>query len=521
MLQHPATYFTVFWVACAINGGIAFITWRQSRANGDRGFTVLLAATFLYAFGYAFTLISTDIAVLLFWARLELIGLATLPAGWVMLAVGYVKKSRVPNRRLALTLFFIPAISIILYYTNSYHHLYYGPISLSTPGPLALISATTGPWYWVFAAYTTASLLFGNLLYYWKLKKEPGKLSHQNRLMLAGSALPWLAILTYGVSSLDWLPLALTGANIVFLLIAYRPTLLTRNRVLEGIREGILVLDTENQIVDFNPAARSIIKNLTPRTVGRPAEEVLRDHPELLSQILHPDCRQAEMQLPQGRGLRCYQSRLSPLVNRRRQLIGKAVILSDVTQHTWRVDELETKARMDALTGIFNRRYLIDFGHQEIEQLRRHGKPVSVFILDIDHFKLVNDTQGHAAGDLALKSVVRTCAAALRSRDILGRWGGEEFVAILPGASPDAALLVAERVRKEIAGSLVTLDNSTTISLTASLGVTGVNMVKGDTSLEVLLQMADEALYKAKNSGRNRVVLARNKVREPAREGVR
>ncbi|MDA8335119.1 MAG: diguanylate cyclase [Peptococcaceae bacterium] len=278
----------------------------------------------------------------------------------------------------------------------------------------------------------------------------------------------------------------------------------------QGIREGVLVLDTQNRIVDFNSAARTVIAGLAPQALGRPVKEVLHDQPELLRQLVAPECDQTELQLPLGRGLRCYQSRLSILENRRHQVIGKAVILCDVTRETWRVDELQARARMDALTGIFNRRYLLELGHRELERARPGGRPFSVVLIDIDHFKDVNDTYGHSAGDLVLKSVVRTCAGALRSRDLMGRWGGEEFVLILPGASPDGALAVAERARKNIAGSVVSLDNTTTVSVTASFGVAGVAAPESGTSLEKLLEMADQALYRAKNSGRNRVVLSRD-----------
>ncbi|HUW63802.1 MAG TPA: diguanylate cyclase [Spirochaetia bacterium] len=517
MLQHQTTYFLVLLAACAIDGAIALQAYRQQKSD-DHGFAVLMAAAFLYALGYAFALVSMTIPARLFWARLEFLGLVALPPAWVMTAASYVTRSHFLTRRLAGTLFLIPAVSLLLYYTNSYHHLYYGTVSLIPPGPLALISAAKGPWYWVFATYACMSFLFGSLLYSWKRRRERGARRQQTGLLLAGSLLPWVAVLAYPLGAnalgMDLGPLALTGAGLVFGWIILGRTGLTpisRAAVFQGVREGVLVLDSQNRIVDFNPAARSIIANLTPQALGRPAEESLQDHPELLRQVLSPDCRQVELQLPLGKGLKCYQSRLSPLVNRHHQPIGKAVILYDVTQHTWRVDELQTKARIDPLTGIFNRRYLLEFGRQEIEGVKRRGRPVSVVLLDIDHFKVVNDTHGHSAGDLALKNVVRTCAGALRSRDLLGRWGGEEFVIILPGAAPDGALLVAERVRKDMADSPVVLDDSTTINLTASFGVAGVEASGPDTSLEDLLEMADQALYRAKNTGRNRVVLARDK----------
>jgi len=279
---------------------------------------------------------------------------------------------------------------------------------------------------------------------------------------------------------------------------------LTGNRVLESLGEGVLVLDAGNRIADFNPAARSMLRCLTPRARGRPAAEVLREHPALVAELLSPGGRQLDVQLPWGKGLKCYQVRVSRL-KRGRRLVGKAVVFRDVTPETWRMDELEAKARIDALTGVYNRGHFLEMGRREMERAARAARPLAVILLDIDHFKEVNDTYGHDAGDTALKAVAATCAGALRSRDLLGRWGGEEFAVVLPGTSPEEACLVAERMRQEIAARRVVLDRTVTVELTASFGVAGRQRTTRDTSLEDLFKAADAALYRAKNSGRNRV----------------
>ena len=513
MLQHQITYLVLLLTAAAVDGALFQAAWRQ-RKTGDHAFAVLMAAAFLYSIGYAGTLVSATIPARLWWARVEFLGLVACLPAWVVTAAGSVNRGRFLSRRSAVTLLLIPGTSLVLYYTNQYHHLYYGAVSLVPPGPLALISTDRGPCYWVFAAYALASLLFGNVLYAWKRRQErAGNRPSAGGPLLAGSLVPWAAVLAYlpGGKTPDLGPLALAVTGLVFGWVFWRSsTHITRNSVFQGLREGVLVFDAENRLVDFNPAARTVIPGLAPQVLGRPAERVLHDHPDLLRQLVAPDCGQAELQLPLGRGLRCYQSRLSLLLNRSRQVTGKAVILCDVTRETWRVDELQARARMDALTGIFNRRYLLELGHLEIERSKPGGRPVSAVLLDIDHFKEVNDTYGHSAGDLVLKGVVKTCAGALRSRDLFGRWGGEEFAVILPGAPPDGAVAVAERMRQSVAGSPVPLDNSTAVGVTVSFGVAGVEAAGEDTSLEKLLEAADQALYRAKNSGRNRVVLARD-----------
>jgi len=165
---------------------------------------------------------------------------------------------------------------------------------------------------------------------------------------------------------------------------------------------------------------------------------------------------------------------------------------------------LESLANTDALTGAASRRKLLELGNRECARALRDARPLAVLAIDIDHFKHVNDTHGHAAGDRVLKIVVACCQSQLRNNDVLGRLGGEEFAVVLPGADTDAAQRVAERIRERIADTPTQLD-SATIRVTASIGVATFD---GKTPFEALLADADAALYRAKHEGRNRVVVS-------------
>jgi diguanylate cyclase (GGDEF)-like protein len=126
-------------------------------------------------------------------------------------------------------------------------------------------------------------------------------------------------------------------------------------------------------------------------------------------------------------------------------------------------------------------------------------------MLDIDHFKAVNDRYGHASGDAVLKALTRVCRASLRSADTISRWGGEEFLLILPGADDSAAMVAAERVRAAVAATEVSTVDGTVLRFTVSIGVATYN--GGNRSVHEFLEIADEALYSSKSSGRNRVTL--------------
>jgi len=166
-------------------------------------------------------------------------------------------------------------------------------------------------------------------------------------------------------------------------------------------------------------------------------------------------------------------------------------------------EALREQATHDALTGLLNRRALLDALERGLARSRREGTPLSVVLLDLDHFKPVNDTFGHNAGDLVLREAATRLRHGMRGADAVGRWGGEEFLAVLPGCDLAYTCQVAERLRAEMAAAPVALRGGRAVDLTCSIGCAGT--AGGEVSIEELIAKADAALYRAKQSGRNRV----------------
>ena len=163
--------------------------------------------------------------------------------------------------------------------------------------------------------------------------------------------------------------------------------------------------------------------------------------------------------------------------------------------------ELRDQASHDHLTGLWNRRMILSHLTAEMSRSRRGGKPIAVMLADLDHFKAVNDTYGHPAGDALLREATVRIRSALRAYDAIGRYGGEEFLIVLPDTSTDAALIVAERARACVAAPMEV--GGVSMPLSVSLGVASTGPALYET--DGLIQAADEALYRAKASGRNRV----------------
>jgi diguanylate cyclase (GGDEF)-like protein len=184
---------------------------------------------------------------------------------------------------------------------------------------------------------------------------------------------------------------------------------------------------------------------------------------------------------------------------------GRMLLYSDITDLVRQAEQLEKLATIDGLSGLYNRRHFLTLADGEWSRYARHGRPLALIALDIDHFKAINDRFGHDAGDRVIAHVANLCRADRRPSDVVARVGGEEFAVMLPETELAAAGAVAERLRARIAGNAFVSD-AVNLSLSASLGVAVAG--PGVDSVAALMKEADRALYEAKRSGRNRVVVA-------------
>jgi diguanylate cyclase (GGDEF)-like protein len=175
-----------------------------------------------------------------------------------------------------------------------------------------------------------------------------------------------------------------------------------------------------------------------------------------------------------------------------------------------RASDLETLAAVDFLTGIYNRRHFEMLARAELARCQRYMRPLSLLMIDIDHFKAINDQLGHAAGDRVLQNVAAICRAEKRDSDVVARVGGEEFAVMLAETTETAAVQFAERLRQQVRNSTPTVYGEK-VGVTVSIGVAGASI--RTSGVELLMRQADQALYEAKQLGRDRVTVAR--LRDP------
>jgi diguanylate cyclase (GGDEF)-like protein len=496
----------------------------RRRSPAALPFAGLAAASSIYAFGSAFELAAVDLAGKIFWTRIEYIGIVFIPIFWVLLAARHSGKDKNFSKILLASMIILSVLTLALNYTNEWHHLYYSSLGLDTSGYFPVIVIGKNVWYWINQAYINLAMLAGTLMIVSVYGRGSLTYKRHTRLMIAGSLIPWIGALVYlaggSPHNVDLSPFGLALAVPVYAVALFRYRLLdvvpiAREAVFSGMSDGVIVMDGVGRLIDFNPAANRLFPALDARLIGEPVAAVMKDHPALLDLVKIGRDTTAEISLDNDAGHPFYHVRISPITNRRGRTIGRALLFSDTTEQVMLREKLRALASIDELTGACNRRHFAEQGRKEIARAKRHGRALSVIIIDLDHFKAINDRWGHEAGDVVLRGVSARIRNELRSADIFGRHGGEEFAIMLPETPPDQAVLAAERLRRAIGETPYRLPSGASVDLTASLGTAGIAATTSET-LEDLIRAADRVMYQAKTAGRDCVRAAADVTSTPA-----
>ncbi len=285
--------------------------------------------------------------------------------------------------------------------------------------------------------------------------------------------------------------------------------------VLDSFRDGVLLVDSQGHVVGANRAAEQLFRLPASRLLGRDCLTLMADRRshsfiEYLSRSLLPaeaGAASATIELVGRRAdgglvpIEVTSGRIDP-----RGQAAFTLTIRDITERKAREQELRRGATRDRLTGVATRGHAEQIAETELFRVSRYGRPLSLLLFDVDHFKRVNDTHGHAAGDQVLREVARRCQILVRSSDLIGRWGGEEFLVMTPETALDGGSILGERLRRAVADAPVILDTGERVQVTISVGI--AEYQAGDADLVSLLRRADMALYRAKAKGRNQVELA-------------
>ncbi|MGX4804875.1 diguanylate cyclase [Bradyrhizobium guangdongense] len=295
-------------------------------------------------------------------------------------------------------------------------------------------------------------------------------------------------------------------------IVRYSDELKLLRDALENVEDGILLLDRDLNASFMNRRMRRFWDVSDEEADGRPsyASLVRRPHRAIAPDLAANEAAQfaakrvdeveagdhvRDLQTPDGRRIRAH---CTTMANG-----GRMLTYVDITDLTKKAALLETLATTDSLTGLSNRRHFLESLDAEWSRFQRYYRSVSVLMLDIDHFKSVNDRYGHAVGDEAIKAVAEACLAGKRKSDLVGRIGGEEFAVLLPETSLSRAKIVAERIRKHVMAARLNT-HQVQFGVTVSIGIAEATVSMS--GIDALMRAADDALYRAKAEGRNRCV---------------
>jgi diguanylate cyclase (GGDEF)-like protein len=497
---------------------LCVLAWRKRASSGASAIYLALSGlcAAIYNFGYAMEINAVSQASLFFWIRFQHIGIQFIVPFWLLFSLFITAKNRGLRPWLIGLVFLVPTAGFIAAQTLGGLNLLHPNAHMAAGVALSpFVYDRTWPLYaitLVQSAYLAVSLgFFIRAL----IRGVPFPRS-QATIYVVGSIAPWISSLLYNFgfspNNIDLSPFAL-GLSISLFVAGFLKigildiSPLARDLIFEGMQDGVMVMDVQGRLADMNRAMRSVFPGIDIKEPLAEARMSNTASPELLHLFTCPDSGEMEYQSEPKGGSPIFHVTATPLKNRSGKVLGKLVNFHDVSDLKELQRKFEFLASHDVLTGLYNRRYLNEVLAKEIEKANREQGALSLIMLDLDHFKQVNDLYGHEAGDKVLGAVGAICAHQVGRagrRYTVGRFGGEEILMILPGAPLVEAYEVAEKTRKSLEG-LRLRHEGFDIRITASFGVAGLK--SGCDNLKDLLIAADRALYRAKASGRNATVL--------------
>ena len=511
---HFVPYVVPLFIAAGLMIALAVYAWHRRIARGGKAAFWLLLAIASWSLFYALELMCQDPSVEILFHKLKYLGIVSVPPLFLVFALDYTGRQNWPPRRWNLLLALLPFITLLLIWTNEVHGLMWRNENAYWDGSLLHVDRTNGVWFWVHMAYSYLLLFVGTTLLVRATIRSSRLFRWQLIVILAGVLVPWVgnALSIFRLEpwpNLDLAPLAFTWTALVIAVGLLRFPFLdlvtvARDAVIQGMGDGIFVLDLQDRIVDINAATEKIIGSPGKQVMGAPIAQYLPSMVDLLDTHRKSDQSQFELLVDQTTGKTYYDVKISALTDRRGRSLGRLVAFRDITQRKKAEEKLRTLAITDPLTGLFNRRHFFILAKKYFQQAQRTRDPLSALMIDIDRFKSVNDSLGHAAGDQVLKEIADLLTKSFRSGDVLSRFGGEEFVVLMSDTPQEIARSRAERLCQTVS-TYQFLHGGKPVSLTISVGVATLNF-KMEQTIDNLIDHADQALYKAKQAGRNQAM---------------
>jgi diguanylate cyclase (GGDEF)-like protein len=523
-------YNICLWLGIALGSTVAWVSWTRRSAPGAAWFVVQNIAIvwwlFCYAFPFPADFLLSHGGSAYFRFKLIFFGVVFITPTFFALALeftGKLKRRKVP---VALLLCIEPIFVWLTIWNPATESLFFG----DWRGRPEDGYFKGGVLFWLHTVYSYVLTIAALGVLLRQMIRESSVYRKQLQLLLLSAIPPMLANLAtlakLSPVNVDYTPLGFALASVMIGYALFKHGLLdlipiARKTVVENMTDAVVVLDNKGRIMDANPAAYDMLA-ITPAMTGSIIQDVFPQWRSLASLNSDEIGRSVDL-LPDGRYL---DVRVTVINSDKGKLGGRLLILRDVTemvhasnalgqaneQLRGQLAEIERmqvllheQALRDSLTGLYNRRYLDEMLEREFQYAKRTNGTVALALLDIDHFKNINDTYGHLAGDEALKELGKILAGTSRSTDVACRYGGEEFIVVLKDTSISVACQRVEEWRKRFSAIQFGFQ-PTSAGITFSAGI--ATFPDDAKDKDSLIDAADKLLYAAKAQGRDRIMCA-------------
>ena len=513
---------------------VAIATWKRRTARSGLQLFLLFVAISEWALANGFEAAAVAKELKIFWSQVAYLGAQASPVLLMLFALTYTGHIQRIKPGVTALLFIIPALVVITAATNQSHHLVWLDFLPGPPGTNSLIYRH-GPVFWLGIAYVFTMVSFATTFLVVFTVRSKKVYRFQHLIIVLASIMPWVGTVIYlfdlsPFPGLDTISISFLFTGILLLvgfswgkMMNYVP--IAHEFLFENIEDGIIVFDENLRIMDMNPAAQNFFSVKFEDIVGKNLEKITTLPDMVIGKFEKEKNYRFEMVSPLNFNM-YFNASITPLQDKHKGFLGWVMFFEDITQRKEtekklkqvnhklerqlseiRIleDQLREAASRDSLTGVFNRGYLEDTLKREIARAKRKNYPLSVIMLDVDEFKVINDTFGHKCGDEVVIALAKLLEKSTREADFVSRYGGDEFVLVMPEMNKEHAYQRAEKWRKECE-ELGLIKSNKSVHFTISIGISSYP-IDGKTN-EALLDRVDQALYSAKQAGRNCTRLA-------------
>jgi len=505
-------YAWLYLLAVGVSFLLTYMAWKMRPVRGATVFSLMTFSTTIWSLGYLLGFFNKNPGWKLIMLRVEYLGAIGAVTLWVIFVAAYTNYSQLLRPKALIIIGIVPAITLLLISTMQYHNLFYLSYRFISNNGLIVSEKIYGAGFYLWIAFSYSMMILGVGVLIRGMVNMPERFRQQIVLLVAVIAIVIIPNYFYisGVNPITpydptCLTFVLVGLLLIITMRHYRfldVVPVAHNLVFNSVNCGVIIFDERRHIQEMNPAAEKILNTKQENILGKPFARAFPDQKSLINCLREISEIKTEINI-EDKGY--FEIQASPIYDLQNRSQGLILMLYDFTARKQAEDELHRQAITDPLTEVLNRRHFFSLAEPIFRQAIRYERELAVLMIDLDHFKQVNDSFGHNIGDQVLISLAKYLQNHIRSADILARYGGEEFVILMPETQIESPAHVAERLRELISKNSTQTDIGP-VNQTISIGVATLDKKK-DPTIDKLIDRADQAMYTAKQTGRNRVII--------------